>query len=206
MKKKWLNKNNNEQLIVFFNGWGMDEKIVSHLDFENYDVLMFYDYRGFDNIGEDFSIYKKKYLTAWSMGVKVSCFYADIFDNFDVKIAINGTTQAVDDNYGIPEFAYNLMINNFNENTKEKFIKKITVKEGEYCIRSIAELKEELIQLRDLKPERLINFDKVTVSLKDRIIPAKNQLNYWIKEGIKPIEKDWYHSIFDLYTKWSELL
>jgi len=38
MKHLWLNKKNNENLIVFFNGWGMDEKIVSHLDYENYDV------------------------------------------------------------------------------------------------------------------------------------------------------------------------
>ena len=32
----WLNKNGNKNLIVFFNGWGMDEKIVSHLNCTNY--------------------------------------------------------------------------------------------------------------------------------------------------------------------------
>ena len=48
MKYKWLNRNNNQKLIVFFNGWGIDENIVKHLDCEDYDVLMFYDYNTLD--------------------------------------------------------------------------------------------------------------------------------------------------------------
>ena len=38
MQYKWLNKKENKNLIVFFNGWGMSEKAVSHLDFDGYDV------------------------------------------------------------------------------------------------------------------------------------------------------------------------
>ena len=45
MEYKWLNRKNNSKLIVFFNGWGMDENIVAHLEFDEYDVLMFYDYK-----------------------------------------------------------------------------------------------------------------------------------------------------------------
>ena len=29
MKYKWLNKDNNPKLIIFFNGWGMDEDVVN---------------------------------------------------------------------------------------------------------------------------------------------------------------------------------
>ena len=37
MKYKWLNKGvnkgvNNGKLILFFNGWGMDENVVKHLE------------------------------------------------------------------------------------------------------------------------------------------------------------------------------
>ena len=42
MKYKWLNNVKNKKLIIFFNGWGMDENVVKHLDCEDYDVLMFY--------------------------------------------------------------------------------------------------------------------------------------------------------------------
>ena len=49
MKYKWLNKEvNNSKLILFFNGWGMDDNVVKHLDVEDYDVLMFYDYNTLD--------------------------------------------------------------------------------------------------------------------------------------------------------------
>ena len=44
MKYKWLVKKNNKSLIIFFNGWGMDESVVRHLESGSYDVLMFYDY------------------------------------------------------------------------------------------------------------------------------------------------------------------
>ena len=48
MQYKWLNKQENKNLIVFFNGWGMDEKVVQHLKFCDFDVLTFYDYRTFE--------------------------------------------------------------------------------------------------------------------------------------------------------------
>ena len=47
MKYKWLNLKNNQKLIIFFNGWGMDEGVVKHLDCEGYDILMFYNYNDF---------------------------------------------------------------------------------------------------------------------------------------------------------------
>ena len=74
MKYEWLNRENNSEIIVFFNGWGMDENIVSHLDFDGYDVLMFYDYNSLET-DFDFSLlnkYSKRYLTAWSMGVMIA--------------------------------------------------------------------------------------------------------------------------------------
>ena len=37
-----------KKIILFFNGWGMDENVVNHLNSEDYDVLMFYDYNSLD--------------------------------------------------------------------------------------------------------------------------------------------------------------
>ena len=55
MKFKLLNKKNNDNLIVFFNGWGFDEKIVSNLKFDEFDVVTFFDYQNFLPIDFDFS-------------------------------------------------------------------------------------------------------------------------------------------------------
>lgn len=208
MKYKWLNKQNNKKLIVFFNGWGMDEKIVSHLDFENFDLLMFYDYRDLEIENFNFSNYEEKYMIAWSMGVYTCNNFTNIFNNFDRKIAINGTLNPIHDEYGIPVLMYDLMIENFSEFTSEKFVNKISTGENlkEYCTRTSDELKAELIKIKSLSFNEFIKFDKAIVSLKDRIMPAKNQIRFWQKQNITPIEIKALHAIFNLYKKWSELL
>ena len=208
MKHLWLNKKNNENLIVFFNGWGMDEKIVSHLDYENYDVLMFYNYTDLEYKEIDFSQYKQKYLIAWSMGVFTCNKLFNVLENFDKKIAINGTQKPIDDNFGIPVLFYDLMIDNFNELTSEKFIKKISNNNDskDFCTRTKDELKEELIKIKFHKIDNFIKFDKAIVSLKDRIIPPKNQQAFWELENTEIVEIKALHSIFDMYSKWAELL
>lgn len=208
MQYKWLNKQNNKNLIVFFNGWGMDEKIVSHLQFDNYDVLTFHDYRTFEKIDFDFSSYDKKVLIAWSMGVYVCNYFYEQFKNFDKFIAVNGTQKPIDDNYGIPKMIYNLTVDNFNELSCSKFMKKIstTVNLKDYCSRNLDELKQELISIRDLKAETLFNFNKAILSEKDRIFPYKNMLHFWHEKNIEVVELESGHYIFDMYKSWSDLL
>ena len=207
MKFQWLIKNDNNNLIVFFNGWGMDEKVVSHLVSDNYDVLMLCDYRAFELEKFDFSRYSKKVLIAWSLGVYVCNNYQE-FKSFDKFIAINGTLKPIDDEFGISPMVYNLTVDNFNELSCSKFMKKITtnIDLKDYCSRSIEELKNELVSIRDLKVENYFEFDKAIISSKDRIIPTKNQLNYWQNTNAEIIQVEGVHYIFDMYEKWDELV
>lgn len=207
MKSQWLIRNNNKNIIVFFNGWGMDAKVVSHLCSDSFDVLMFFDYTDFEIENFDFSQYDKKIIIAWSMGVYV-CNNYDCFKNFDKYIAINGTQKPIDDNYGIPVSVYNLTADNFNEYSCAKFMKKITsnVDLKAYCSRPAEDLKKELISIRDLKVKSYLKFDKAIVSLKDRIIPAKNQLAYWQSLNTEVAEIDGAHYIFDSFCKWEDLI
>ena len=48
MRIVWLNKKNRDRVIIFFNGWGMDENAVIRLS-GLYDLLMVYDYRHLEN-------------------------------------------------------------------------------------------------------------------------------------------------------------
>lgn len=201
MQYKWLNKQGNKNLIVFFNGWGMNEKAVEHLSFGRFDVLIFFDYRTFEISDFDFSEYENKILVAWSMGVYVCNYYYEKFKDFNKFIAINGTQKPIDDKFGIPTAIYNLTVENFNDLSCAKFMKKISNK-LEPCGRTTVELKDELISIRDLKVDKLLNFDEAIVSTKDRIIPSQNQMNYW--KNAK--QTDGAHYIFDLYTSWEELV
>ncbi len=202
MKFDWLNRKNNKDLIVFFNGWG--SIYPSKLQFSNFDLIMFHDYKSFEPITFDFSNYERKYLIAWSLGVFVCNFYFDIFKNFNRYTAINGTQIPIDDNFGIPVNAYNLTIDNFNELTCKKFIKKI----GDNLIiyRNIDDLKQELISIKNLKPTEFFKFNKVIISKNDKIFPYKNLKAFWENKSAEIIELNALHYVFNLYKNWDDLI
>ena len=176
--------------------------------FDDNDVLTFYDYRTFEIENFDFSNYENKILIAWSMGVYVCNYFYDQFKNFDKFVAINGTQKPIDENYGIPPMIYNLTVDNFNELSCSKFMKKIstTVDLKEYSSRNLEDLRQELISIRDLKVEKSFDFDKAILSTKDRIFPFKNMQNYWNEQNVEIIEIEKAHYIFDSYEKWSDLI
>lgn len=203
MKYKWLNKQNNKKLIIFFNGLGMDENVVNHLEFEDYDVVMFYDY---NNLETDFILenYEKKHLVAWSMGVMVGT-------NFDFgaisSTAINGTLKPINPKFGINPKIYDLTIACFNS---EKFIQNMfdinpsqhSPSREEVTMRDYNNQKNELIAIKNYSANEAFKYTKVLISDNDKIIPTKSQCAYWNREpNLKA-----GHCPFLLFKKWSELL
>ena len=204
MEYKWLNQKNNNKIIVFFNGWGMDETIVKHLNPENFDVLMFYNYNylNSDFVFKSLDKYHERNLVAWSMGVMT----ATLFDiEYRHKTAINGTLYPISDKFGIPDKIFNLTIKNFDDSSSQKFIKNMfndNFQKNIYTKRSIPELKSELIELQKFKANPNFNYDRIIISDKDKIIPTKNQVRFW---NIEPNLKSG-HCPFLLFKNWSELL
>lgn len=202
MKYKWLNKTNTNKLIIFFNGWGMDEKIVSHLDCGDYNVVVLYDYNDL-NLDLDFSNYSEKHLIAWSMGVMVSTIL-----NIDCKssTAICGTPFAIDDNNGIPERIYNLTIRGFSEASSQKFMERMFIEKPEittFSNRTFESKLSELKKMLEYAPNKDFEFTRAIVASDDKIIPTKNQINYW-KDEAEIITSG--HCPFMLYSSWTELL
>lgn len=212
MQHIWLNnKPENKKLILFFNGWAMNETPVKHLDCLDYDILMMFDYRtlDFDFNQFDFSKYNEKYLICWSMGVYSANLFKDFLKDFDKKIAINGTTKLIDDDFGIPKKIYKVTAKLLDENSKDKFIKNMfdngKINPNIKITRPISELKEELISIQNIKLQDEIVFDCAIISNDDKIIPTKNQLNFWQnKTKIKKINST--HCPFEIFNSWQDLL
>lgn len=212
MQYCWLNqKKENENLIVFFNGWGMNETPVEHLDCENNDVLIIYDYRTFDFDFSQFNFekYKRKKLICWSMGVYAVNLFKNVFENFDKKIAVNGTTKVIDDEFGIPKKIYKVTVKFLNEDSCDKFIKNMfdngKINQNIKITKTIEELREELIAIQNIELKDEIKFDKAIISLNDRIIPTKNQINFWQEKAqIEMINST--HCPFENYESWSSIL
>ena len=203
MKYRWLNEKGNSKVIVFFNGWGMDESVISHLEPENCDVIMFYDYNTLD-VDFDFSVlnkYSQKYLVSWSMGVMCATLF-----NIEYKsvTAINGTLSPIDDKFGIPKRIYDLTIRGFSPIGRDKFVKNMFDTEVELpsVKREFEEQKSELSALKNYSANTDFKYNKILISNNDKIIPTKNQVAFW---GIEP-NLDSGHCPFYLFTKWSELL
>lgn len=202
MKYKWLNESNNKKLIVFFNGWGMDESVVEHFLFEDFDVLMFYDYNSLDT-DFDFELLKKypdKYLIAWSMGVMVGTLFEIEYIS---ATAINGTLKPIDENFGIHPKIYDLTIKGFNEKGRERFLKTIFNENFQPEVsRELEEQKSELSAIKTYSAKEDFKYTKIFISDSDKIIPTKSQTAYWETEA----NLKGAHCPFDLFTKWSELL
>ena len=127
MLHKWLNKKQNQKLILFFNGWSMDENPLKPLNFSHYDIVVFYNYQNIDIdnfLLDEINKYPEIILIGWSMGVWAGALCAKYF-NIKNSIAINGTLSPIDDNFGIPHAVYKGTIDNFSLKYREKFYKRM---------------------------------------------------------------------------------
>lgn len=212
MQHLWLNKQeNNKKLIVFFNGWAMNETPIQHLKQDDFDILALFDYRNleFDFSRFDFKKYDEKYLICWSMGVYAVNLFKKYFDDFDKKIAINGTTKMIDDNFGIPKRIYQVTVKLLNEDSCDKFIKNMfdngRLNPNIKITKSLPELKEELISIQKIKPDDELDFNCAIISNEDKIVPSKNQIAFW-ENKTKIININSTHCPFEKYGSWMELI
>ena len=191
MKIHFLNKSNNSKIVLFFAGWSFDYHPFLGLDFGDYDVLMIYDYNDL-TIPEDIlnilENYEQKYLLAWSMGVFVAYLNKNLFNQFDKKIAVNGTIKPVDNQYGIPDKIFELTLKNASRGLNGKFYKNIFFDLKHYdkylqnpVSRTIDNRVEELNNLyqkiKSVDVDVSKFYDLAFVSVHDNIIPSQNQIN-----------------------------
>lgn len=220
MKHFWLNKQNNKKLIVFFAGWSFDQIPFKVLDCTDNDVLFVYDYNDLTlpKEFEGFSSYENKILITWSMGVFVACKFQEYFKDFNYKIAVNGTTSPVDDEFGIPIRMFELTLKHAQKGLEGKFYQNLFLTEDEYKIysknsvqRTIENRVTELENLYTLvKNENNLKsvgfYDLAIVSDFDKIIPQKNQIHCHQKNKTKIITIPYGHFPYYKFHSWDELI
>jgi biotin synthesis protein BioG len=216
MKRKWLNKENNKSCILFFNGWGMDENTVCHLDSNSFDICMFNDYNPVSEIDENFNKYENIYLIAWSLGVWAS---AKVLYQTEIKItkaiALNGTQNPIDINKGIPPVVFNATLNGWNEKSRNKFNMRILGGRKQYTqfneslsTRDIENQKDELSYiLNEVSQNKTheIKFDCALVGSQDLIFSSNNQLNYW-NAKTRIVKAEAPHFPFAGFKSWNEII
>ncbi|MFO7867852.1 MAG: DUF452 family protein [Bacteroidales bacterium] len=217
MKYKWLHQKQNNSCILFFNGWGMDEHAVSHMNSDGFDVCIMYDYNPLEQIPNIFDSYAKLYIVAWSLGV----YAAEIALHnsalqFEKKIAINGTGKPIDDTYGIPENIFTATLNTWNEKNRERFNIRMCGGHRQYSesthhmsTRSIKNQHDELKHIYNTHTQTNAHphliWDTAIIGTHDLIFSKENQENYWSKQVnslILPIN----HYPFNYLKKWRTII
>lgn len=220
MKNFWLNKQNNENLIVFFAGWSFDNNPFSDFEAGQYDVLMVYDYNDLD-IPEGLktlSQYKNKTLITWSMGVFVAYELRELFRDFDYKLAVNGTVTPVDDEFGIPVKIFGLTLKHASKGLEGKFYQNVYQTEEEFArysktpvMRTIENRVSELENLYNLiknkkEPKYEKFYDFAIVSDFDKIIPPQNQIASHKRNNVQVVTVPYGHFPFYNFASWDEII
>ncbi|MEN8190419.1 MAG: pimeloyl-ACP methyl esterase BioG family protein [Thermodesulfobacteriota bacterium] len=215
---KWLHRENRDQLILFCNGWGMDETPFVPLKSRDYDVLMLANYGDLatgPDFGQVFSAYRSCSLVGWSMGVWAGQQLFGAREELFVRaVAVNGTLYPRDDRYGIPEKIFDATMEGWNEAARLKFYRRMCRNKelserflANQPTRGIDDQQRELVllqnQLRTSKPSSPL-FTDIIISDKDFIIPTVNQYNFWKEGNITEIEGP--HFPFYSYDSWDGVI
>jgi biotin synthesis protein BioG len=212
MKNVWIDHQNRSKLLLVFLGWGMDENILKHLKPCGYDVLAFYDYRDLD-FSEDISMYDEIYAIAWSMGVLVLSLVGEAL-GVQKSIAINGTQSLIDVEFGINPKMYQRTLDGLSVETRDMFFANMFDEKTSYQrflspLRDLCEQKIELEFLQNLALSNEVfdfNFDCAIISSRDKIIPTKNQKNFWQTKKVKVVELNCGHYPFFEFENLEEIV
>lgn len=209
----FLNKKGHDDLILFFNGWGMDHTRFLDWPCEIYDLLTVHDFAQLSPL-PDLSGYKRIHLIAWSLGVWVAAHcLAEIKDShpFTTCLAMNGTLNPIDAQEGIPPEVFDGTIDNWkNLRTREKFAVRISGMSDLPNRRLPQDQHIELLALRQLikaSPQPANIFTTVLISTRDRIFPLRAQRHFWTRfPEIRIVEKPMLHDPFVSLSSWEEVL
>ncbi len=214
MQYHWLNKKNNNKLIIFFTGWSFDANPFNFLKCEDYDILILFDYNSLDL--PEIPEYKEYFLISWSMGVFSAYLVKDKLPKFTKKLAINGTLCPVDNEFGIPEKPFLLTLKHAEKGLQAKFYQNIFQTDEEYnrylktpvkrpILNRVSELNSLYERIKNTKLIYEKYYNKVIISTNDKIIPTQNQINFWSK-NLNPKIIESGHFPYYNFESWNEIL
>lgn len=192
-------------LILFFNGWGMDERIFKDFpNLKNFQInIINYPY----NVPLlNFEKHDKIYVIGWSFGVYYASLFLKNFPYDYIGISINGTPETIGSN-GITPKIFDLTLNTLNKENLLKFYENMEVKAPFLNMdKSIEELKESLLHLKNNYVPQENYFHFSYIGERDKIIPASRQNKYYKNKNIPIFNISCGHYPFYILNSWDKIL
>ncbi len=225
MKTAWLRKEGSRKLLLFFSGWGMDDRIARHLleasipgGFDS-DLLAFHDYRTLElesGVSEELARYSQVALIAWSFGVWAA-EHAGLA-RVDRALAINGTLHPVHPRFGIAPEVFQATLATYSEENRSRFNRRMcgtsealalfaAISPDRTALDQLEELQllEAELRLRRGKVANNWHYTHALIGGRDMIFPAGQQCAAW--RGVpQTLISDMPHFPFFHFTDFQELL
>jgi biotin synthesis protein BioG len=213
MTSVYLNKAGNKELILFFNGWGMDHHRFETWPCGAFDLLVIHDYTHMEAL-PDLSAYSKVHLVAWSLGVWAAAKVLEgspLLSRISTALAINGTLTPIHPQEGIAPEIFSGTIGNWaDDRAREKFGIRVSGTTESFSRRSTESQVEELVALhRSLSATRQPAniFSQALIGTRDRIFPPSALRAFWSKyPDVRIVEKPLLHDPFVSLNAWEEVL
>lgn len=157
MVQKYIIKENNRKLLLFFAGWACDETPFKDYRPHNMDYMICYDYRTLEFDYSIFEVYEQVNVVAWSMGVWAGGYILNHAPNYKgLTIAYNGSTIPIHNDEGIPVTVFESTLQNLTPSTLQKFLRRMCGNAQAYKAfmqitprRDFDEIKEELQSIKE---------------------------------------------------------
>jgi biotin synthesis protein BioG len=225
MKAEWIVRKGSRNLLLFFNGWGMDRRVADWLTSawpsgDGRDIAALWDYRDLALpawLGEAMAGADSVDLVAWSLGVWAASNAG--LSKIDHAVAINGTPFPVNAERGIPPEIFRGTLEGWNDENRKRFERRMMggvpaeVVESIRSARSSADQQEELRSIDEAvvrcpaKSSPSWNFSKALIGGRDLIFTPENQHRAWVEAGVSVTEiAAMPHFPFTHIAGWRELL
>ena len=213
MKFQYIN-HHSERLIVFFAGWGCDERQFAELKDPADDVLILFDYDDL-KIPFDFSKYAELNVIAYSAGVFVSSLLNAGLPRVKKRVAVNGNPYLFDENLGLSKQTVNILasvnLDNYLE-FRRRYMVETDEEFEEYnrlqSLRSVESCAGELNFLKELYASRKSDirddFDKAVFSENEPFFNLDNQKKFY--DGRIGIVAATRHHLFFKFKSFRDIL
>ncbi|NTU53825.1 MAG: DUF452 family protein [Chlorobiaceae bacterium] len=222
MKAELIVQEGSADLLLFFNGWGMDRRVADYLvsewaDWPGYEIVHLYDYRDLTLPGwllEKMNRARTIDLMAWSLGVWAAARAG--FGKIDRAVAINGTLFPVDSGRGIAPEIFRGTVEHWNDDNRKRFERRMfaavspSVTDLVRSARSSGDQQEELRSIEDqatsrsAAPEASWRYSKAFAGGRDLVYSPENQCRAWAEEVPVTLVSGMPHFPFSHIRTWKE--
>lgn len=206
MEQSWLRRKGGAEVIVIFGGWAVGSQVFDALAGEQ-DLLFVEDYRDLSDDLPELGGYDRRNLVAWSFGVaSYGHWQAEHAQEFDTRVAINGTLTPVDRQTGVPPEAMQKTMDTLSEDSFQLFLSRcFNARQPFHAIDAEARRAELAAVLeRGAAPDT--RFDRIWISDGDRIFPPANMQRGWAGQANAVRRINGAHAPFDRFAGWEAML